>query len=151
MAIVSCEKVTTVEGLIDALRIRVSVFIQEQGFPPGWEPDEVDKSAEHFISVVDDVVVATTRLRRVSPSSIKIERMAVLQPYRRQRIGAALTQHVIEQAQLAGVDRLWLDAQCQAQGFYERLHFTPVSGSYCRWHINVPHVTMDFSGWSART
>jgi predicted GNAT family N-acyltransferase len=142
----SCERITTWDQLIDALRIRVAVFIQEQGFPPGWEPDEVDKSAEHYVAIIDGVVVATTRLHVVEPASRKIERMAVLKEYRGQHIGTLLTQHIIAQAQQADIDRLWLDAQSHAESFYQQLGFKTVSGCYYPWGLDVPHVTMEYHG-----
>lgn len=141
---VRCEKVAALDQLIDALRIRVAVFIQEQGFPVGWEPDEIDKDADHYVAVVDDCVVGTTRLRVMEHTNRKIERMAVLQQYRNQRVGTSLTQHVIEQVEQTPYGRLWLDAQCHAKTFYEQFGFRAVSGCYCQWGVNVPHVTMDY-------
>ena len=71
-----CKKVDSLAEFIDAIRLRVDVFIKEQGFAPGWEPDEDEKSATHFIALADGKVVATARYREIAPGEFKIERMA---------------------------------------------------------------------------
>ena len=49
------KEIETVNEFIDAIRIRYEVFVNEQKFAPGWEPDEDDKEARHFIALVDGV------------------------------------------------------------------------------------------------
>ena len=55
------KEVEIISEFIDAIRLRVDVFIIEQGFKPGWEPDEDDKISRHFIAMADDKVVATAK------------------------------------------------------------------------------------------
>lgn len=69
------KEVETINEFIDAIRLRIDVFIKEQGFQPGWEPDEDDKISRHFIAMVDDKIVATARFRETAKGEIKIERM----------------------------------------------------------------------------
>ncbi len=52
-----CKEIETIPELIDAIRLRVEVFIKEQGFAPGWEPDEDDKFSRQFVAVVQNKVV----------------------------------------------------------------------------------------------
>ena len=47
------KKIKTINEFIDAIRIRVDVFINEQGCKPGWEPDEKDKESKQFIALID--------------------------------------------------------------------------------------------------
>lgn len=141
-AAVTCRRVTTLDELIDALRIRVAVFVQEQGFEPGWDPDPADHEAEHFIAECEGRAVGTARLREVGPGAFKIERMAVLSAYRGRGIGTALTRHLVSRAERAGRCRVWMDAQSHAMSFYEQLGFHAVSDEFCPWG-DVPHVTME--------
>ncbi|MBI2971040.1 MAG: hypothetical protein HYY37_01325 [Candidatus Aenigmarchaeota archaeon] len=71
-----CKEVETISECIDAIRIRVDVFIKEQGFQVGWEPDEDDKESQHYVALVDNEVVATARIRIIDDTT-KIERMAI--------------------------------------------------------------------------
>ncbi|WP_433787569.1 GNAT family N-acetyltransferase [Actinomycetospora sp. CA-101289] len=141
---ISCRRVTTIPEFVEAIRIRVDVFIIEQHCPPGWEPDPEDRNADHFIALVDDVVVATARLRRDRPGSRKIERMAVRGKNRGCGVGAELTKHVIQSVRDDGCHRLWLQAQVQASGFYQRLGFRAISGEYDFHGLNIPHTTMEY-------
>jgi len=138
---IDCEVVLTCSQLIDALRIRVAVFIQEQGFSVGWEPDETDKVAQHYIASLDGCTVATARTYQSEPGKHKIERMAVLKPYRRKGIGTYLTLFII-----ADVKQLWLNAQDHAVDFYERCRFCVVSDVHFPCGVKVPHVTMEYLG-----
>ena len=70
------KEVKSIEEFIDAIRIRIDVFIVEQKCPPGWEPDAKDKTAAHFIAFIDKEVVSTARVLRSSAREFKIERMA---------------------------------------------------------------------------
>ena len=45
---ITYKEIETINEFIDAIRIRVDVFIKEQGFEPGWEPDEDDKVSKHL-------------------------------------------------------------------------------------------------------
>ena len=71
------KQVEAIQEFVDAIRLRVDVFIKEQGCPPGWEPDELDKDAQHFIAKVDGKIVATLRVLDEPKGVYKIERMAV--------------------------------------------------------------------------
>src|SRR3990167_5099023 len=70
------KEISTIREFIDAIRIRVEVFVNEQGFKPGWEPDEDDKKARQFIILKGKKVIGTLRARK-SGKGFKIERMAI--------------------------------------------------------------------------
>ena len=70
---IRCKKAETVADFIDAIRLRVNVFIKEQKSPTGWEPDELDKVSEHYIAVADTIVVGTLRVREDPKGARKIE------------------------------------------------------------------------------
>ena len=54
---VKYKEVETIPEFIDAIRLRVDVFMIAQKFEAGWEPDEDDKVSRHFIAIVDGNVV----------------------------------------------------------------------------------------------
>lgn len=67
------KEVETINEFIDAIRIRIDVFIKEQKCKPGWEPDEDDKNAKHFIAIANNEIVSTARVRETANKEYKIE------------------------------------------------------------------------------
>lgn len=112
-----------------ALRLRREVFVHEQQVPAELEYDQHDLTARHFVSLVDGDVVATLRVISL-PEHEKISRFAVHRAFRGRGVGRRLLEHVI--ATLASEDRtrLYLEAQVDAIGFYERLGFTAYGEVY---------------------
>lgn len=99
--------------------IRRRVFIEEQGVPEALEWDGEDPHAMHLLAVLDGMPVGTARILQDG----HIGRMAVLPEYRGRGIGRALLTQSLEVARDLGVDKVFLDAQTHALGFYERLGF----------------------------
>ncbi|MDP3742139.1 MAG: GNAT family N-acetyltransferase [Candidatus Micrarchaeota archaeon] len=134
------KKVESIAEFIDAIRIRVDVFIKEQGFQPGWEPDEDDKIATQYIALLDGKIVATARTREIAPCEFKIERMAVQKEHRGKGIGKKLLSYTIEELNEVNPKRIFLRSQVQAQKFYEKYGFKPIStplDSYGVQHIDM--------------
>ena len=50
------KEIEKIDEFIDAIRIRVDAFIKEQKCEPGWEPDEDDKKAKHFIAIANNKI-----------------------------------------------------------------------------------------------
>jgi predicted GNAT family N-acyltransferase len=137
------KKVHTINEFIDAIRLRVGVFIQEQGFKPGWEPDEDDKISKHFIAICDEKIVSTARYRETSKGEIKIERMVTLKSYRHKNIGKGLVEFILKDIKKLKPKRIWLRSQVQSQPFYEKCGFAAFSKPFEIW--NVMHVDMEYS------
>ena len=115
----------TIEAATDAAdrelcyRIRMVVFVEEQGVPVAEEIDARDEAdAMHVLGLEDGRAVATARCVP-HEGGVKIGRVAVLKHARGRGHGAALIRHFIGQANGPVV----LDAQVDALGFYERLGF----------------------------
>lgn len=107
--------------------IRRQVFIAEQGVPEDEEWDGLDGGALHFVLRHHTHAVACARLlylHGAGPRSCKVTRMAVLRAQRGIGLGSKLLQAMITHATGLGCQRLELDAQCQAQGFYSRFGFS---------------------------
>ena len=67
--------VFTLGTSLEAKEIRQEVFVQEQGFQN--EFDEYEKTATTLVLFLDDIPIATGRLRTLDPETYKIERVAV--------------------------------------------------------------------------
>ena len=93
---VKYKEVKTINEFIDAIRLRVDVFIIEQGSKPGWEPDELDKISKHYIVIADGKIVSTARVRQPSKGIFKIERMVTKKEYRGKSIGNGLVKFIID-------------------------------------------------------
>ncbi|WP_442108566.1 GNAT family N-acetyltransferase [Pseudomonas sp. NUPR-001] len=120
----------------DIRRIREAVFIAEQCVPPELEWDADDDSAVHFLAMEGDYAIGTARLL----ADGQIGRVSVLKDWRGLKVGDALMQAVIVEAQNRDLKQQMLSAQVQATPFYERLGFKVVSEEFLE--AGIPHVDM---------
>lgn len=102
--------------------IRREVFIDEQQVPEAEEYDGQDDSAIHILAWSGTQAVGTGRLRFTADYA-KLERIAVLAPWRGLHIGRFLVTELISLAQHEGASEARLGSQTHAIGFYERLGF----------------------------
>ena len=138
------KEVQGIPEFIDALRLRVEVFMIEQGFKPGWEPDEDDKVSRHFIALVDGVVVSVARFREFAPGEIKIERMATRKDFRGKGVGKEILEFMLKEIETLSPEKIFLMAQTRAQVFYEKCNFKAVSEPFDEY--GVEHITMEYVG-----
>jgi predicted GNAT family N-acyltransferase len=136
--------ITTNELLQQAFDIRVEVFVKEQGVPRELEMDEYDESPEacrHFIVLKDEQPIATGRWKEYEPGVAKMQRIAVLMPFRGLGVGKFLLQGMEEEAVRLGYNASILDAQCTAEEFYLKLGYRTESTEPFL-DANIPHVRM---------
>ncbi|WP_414905825.1 GNAT family N-acetyltransferase [Pseudomonas sp. IT-P253] len=117
-------------------RIRETVFIAGQSVPPELEWDADDATALHFLAFEGDFPIGTARLL---PDG-QVGRVSVLKDWRGLKVGDALMQAVIFEAEKCGLKQQMLSAQVQATAFYERLGFSLVSEEFLE--AGIPHVDM---------
>ncbi len=139
--LVQYKEAKTIPEFIDACRIRTEVFIKEQGFEPGWEPDDDDKKARYFLAIVAGRAVATARFREMSKGEIKIERMAALKEYRGKGISKGLFEFMMKRIKKLKPKAIWLRSQLHAQAFYEKCGFKAVKAPFDLF--GVQHVEME--------
>ena len=108
---------------LSALRVRVRVFVEEQGGPPEDEPDAWDSAARHFVVLAEEQVVGTARLYHPAHGLAKVGRLALTTEYRGRGWGALLLGELVAQARALGVSAVILDAQVSAVPFYARFGF----------------------------
>lgn len=125
---------TTDEQGLRAVRTRV--FIEEQHVAPELEWDGFDTICTHVIAEHDGQPIATARLL---PEG-QIGRMAVLISWRRQGIGTALLERLIECALSLELDKVWLNAQSYAVPFYEKFGFNSEGKEFME--AGIPHRRM---------
>lgn len=136
------KEIETIPEFIDAIRIRVEVFIKEQKCEPGWEPDENDKLSKHFIAIANNKIVATARVMETAPKEFKIERMATKKEYRNKGIGKGLVAFIISSINKSNPKRIWIQSQVRAQEFYEKCQFKAISKPYDLYGIE--HIDMEY-------
>src|SRR5258708_15195786 len=124
------KKITNVNEFIDAIRIRIEVFIIEQKCPPGYDPDELDKTSQLYIALANNVVVAMARLREDPKGIAKMENMVVKKEYRGKGIGSGLTTYIIKRAKKQGYKKIWMQAQIRAIAIYKNRGFNVTSEPY---------------------
>ena len=137
------KEVSTIPEFVDYIRLRQEVFVLEQGFNSGFEPDEDDKTAKHFIALDDDRVVSTARYRVIAPGEYKIERMTTEKDYRGKGIGKKLIEYLLGEIKKHKPNKIWLNSQVQAQKFYENCGFKAVGKPFDEY--GVMHILMEYT------
>ena len=120
-----------------AQAIRLAVFVHEQHVPIEMEWDEWDTSSVHAVAFIGATAVGTGRLL---PDG-HIGRMAVLKPWRQQKIGSTLLRLLMLEAYARGLNHLILHAQTSAATFYERFGFTRCGEEF--EEAGIAHVRME--------
>jgi len=139
--------VKTEEQLEEACNIRKEVFVQEQKVPEELEIDEYDvigPDAHHILIEVNGTYAATGRLIYYKNNAAKMQRIAVRKDFRSQGIGKVLLLAMEELARELGLTKSVLDAQCQAEPFYQKLGYVTTS-TETFLDANIPHVRMEKS------
>jgi predicted GNAT family N-acyltransferase len=120
-----------------ARRIRLEVFVSEQGVPLELEFDSIDPLCVHALaSQSGGFFVGTARLL---PDG-HIGRVAVARQARGQGVGGELLLHLMAAARERGHREVELFAQVNAQRFYERFGFIVVGPQFD--DAGIPHVPM---------
>jgi len=122
---VKIKRVSSQAELVQALAIRIRVFVREQRVPAEIELDADDQQAMHFLAIQSDKAVGTARVV-MKHGDAKIGRMAVLKSYRRKGVGAALLKRAIASAKRLHARRIYLHAQVAVIGFYQGMGFRAV-------------------------
>ncbi|HZX96267.1 MAG TPA: GNAT family N-acetyltransferase [Myxococcales bacterium] len=125
------------------LRLRWTVFVEEQGVRPSDELDAHDRNdAIHALASLDGVPCGAGRFIFEEPGLAKIQRMAVVDDVRGRGVGKALLQFLEAEASRRGASRLTLWAQVRARPFYEKAGYAPVGAEFDDG-TGIPHQRMD--------
>lgn len=136
------KRVTLEDDLKVAFHIRKEVFVKEQNVPLEDEFDEFDTLnglAEHILVYYNDQPVGTGRVRWVD-SFGKLERICILEPYRKFGLGKVITRTLEEIAEEKGLSQVKLHGQTHAEGFYKKLGYQTSSDIFME--DGIPHILM---------
>ncbi|HEY8500786.1 MAG TPA: GNAT family N-acetyltransferase [Clostridia bacterium] len=122
-----------------ACRIRIEVFVHEQGVPEEIEMDEYDASADHVVAFRDDKPAGCGRVVILNGSA-KIGRVAVIKDERKKGIGRKICEELIKIAAEKGIKEFVLNSQLTAADFYKKLGFEAVGGIFKE--AGIDHVKM---------
>lgn len=136
---ITTEKVVTPEQLREAFRVRMEVFVEEQGVAAEAEIDEHENSSIHVLALCNGVPAGAGRIRVVEETA-KLERICVLKQSRTGGTGKAIMNKLEEIAREMGLKKAKLHAQTQAAGFYEKLGYASDSDVFME--EGIPHVRM---------
>jgi predicted GNAT family N-acyltransferase len=103
------------------ISVRREVFVVGQNVAEAIEIDGLDPEQAHFLAEATQAgaPIGTARLA----DSGKIGRVAVVENWRGRGVGFALMQAAIAEADARGLAQLYLHAQSNTTGFYQRLGF----------------------------
>ncbi len=130
----------TVDELYEILKLRVSVFVVEQNCPY-MEVDDLDQSAIHVYLKDDNGIQAYLRVMDKNMSREYVSIGRVIAAKRRCGLGSKILSEGIRQAiESFGAEKIYLEAQTYAKGFYEKQGFKQVSEEFLE--DGIPHVKM---------
>ncbi|MEM7675321.1 MAG: GNAT family N-acetyltransferase, partial [Myxococcota bacterium] len=128
------------EELDDCIEIRRDVFVVGQNVPEALEVDGLDDSCLHVIARMGQHPVGTARLRITTDGHAKVERVAVREEARSQRIGHRLMDALEEEARRLGHQEVVLSAQVAVVGFYRSRGYAEEGPVYL--DADIEHQTM---------
>ncbi|WHY02633.1 GNAT family N-acetyltransferase [Neobacillus sp. DY30] len=136
------KRVTTDEELRAAFTIRKEVFVKEQGVPLEDEFDQFDTLnglCEHILVQYNEQPVGTGRIRFIDGAG-KLERICILEPYRKFGLGKTIINTLEEIASERGASKVKLHGQTHAEGFYKKLGYQTSSDIFME--DGIPHILM---------
>ena len=123
----------------EMVKIRETVFCDEQGFSREIELDGLDDDCIHVLAKSNDVYVGTGRMQ----TDGHIGRIAVLKDYRGNKIGSKIIETLIEYARSKKLTRVYLGSQVQAIAFYKNLGFQQYGNIFLE--EGVEHIHMELN------
>lgn len=136
----SLKVVSYTEAIAVIQAIRKTVFQIEQGVDAALEWDGQDEQADHIIAYLGEDAVGTARIRYLTGGVAKIERVAVLVPYRNRGIGKQIMEKAIAFLQAKDISVIKINAQTHVKLFYEKLGFCQAGDEFTE--AGIPHVEM---------
>jgi len=136
------KRITMDEELKAAFAIRKQVFVKEQGVPLEDEFDQFDTLnglCQHILVHYNEQTVGTGRIRFIHGVG-KLERICILETYRKFGLGKIIIKTLEEIAKEQGVSQVKLHGQTQAKGFYQKLGYRTSSNIFME--DGIPHILM---------
>ena len=122
--------------------VRKNVFADELGISKSKLFDEYDETCDHFILFDGKNVVGSVRFM-LYEKTIKLERMAILQEYRKNSYGKNSILQLREFYNSLGYAQIFLDSIYSVRGFYKKCGFLEQGEIFQR--VGIKHVRMSLS------
>ncbi len=129
------------QELKEAFMVRKKVFVEEQGISEDIELDSHDDEALHMVVKDGERVIGTARVLFSSPNVAKIERMAILRPFRRKGIGSGIVSFLNEELRNRQMSKVVLHAQHSAVAFYKSCGFVESGTPF--YEAGITHLRME--------
>jgi len=128
--------------LYDLLKLRTDVFVVEQNCPYP-ELDQKDKLAYHYIGLINNEIVATSRIlpQHISYPELSIGRVATQINHRGKDLGKRMMHHILDfmDSEWNGVN-IKISAQSHLEKFYSEFGFEATGKKYLE--DGIPHIEM---------
>ena len=117
--------------------IREAVFIREQGVPAELEWDGLDEGARHALALSHQGnAIGCGRMF----ANGHIGRIAVLPQWRKQKVGTAIMEALLDYARAQDYKQVDVDAQTHAVPFYHSFGFSEQGKEFL--DAGLPHIKM---------
>ncbi|MCJ7743469.1 MAG: GNAT family N-acetyltransferase [Dehalococcoidales bacterium] len=123
-----------------AFEVRWQVFVKEQNISEDLTFDGHDRQALHMVVMDGERAIGTARVLFLSNNQAKLERMAILKPFRRRGIGRRIICYLIEELNKRQVEQVVLHAQYAVVAFYKSCGFEESGLPFCE--AGIKHVKM---------
>ena len=140
MGKLSYKLVTSDRELEEAFEMRREVFVEEQGISEDLVFDGHDGEALHMVVKDGQRVVGTARVLLLADNQAKLERMAVLKPFRHKGIGRGIVSFLNEELRKRQLEQIILHAQYTVVAFYKSCGFEESGSPF--WEAGLKHVKM---------
>ncbi len=140
MGKLSYKLVASDRDLKEAFEVRKKVFTEEQGIPEDLEFDNHDREALHMVVKDGERVIGTARVLFLTTNQAKIERMAILRPFRHRGIGRRIISFLNEELKNRHVEEVVLHAQYSVVAFYKSCGFEESGLPF--WEVGIKHIKM---------
>lgn len=139
---ITVRRAETWEEKRDAREVRRVVFVEEQGVHLKTKHDVcTDVYSDHYVAIDDGgMVVGTARGYGCEDALYKIERVALLRPWRGRGIGKKLMKCIEHVALEQAFRKTWLNAQLGALRFYFSVGYYPIGTPFLE--ESIVHIGM---------
>ncbi len=110
------------------------------GMEKGSERDNHEDAAVHLVGMCDRKIIASARLRELSPELGSISYVAVLPEFQNQGIGTKMIQNLIGKAQDKNLKAVRLMSRINAIKFYQKIGFSEQDNPFD--FLGIPHIFM---------
>ena len=131
------KRIDTEVDLRRSFSVREAVYIIEQQIDREEEFDQYEEESRHFVALDGEVPVGAARWRYTGEGA-KLERFAVIAPYRKKGIASQLVGAVIDDIrnhESYSGQKLYLNAQLSAMPLYRKFGFVPVGPTFLECDI----------------